>query len=241
MIEDDGRVVAAPTSSRAGTPAAAPPATRVFLRPIGSPLPLGLVGLSVATAVLACFNLGWIPTAEQHQVGLVLLAFAFPLQLVATVLLFLARDAPSGAGIGVLSVTWLALGLLLITGKPGALSATVAIFMFAAASALLPSVVTSSLAKLVPAAVMAAASLRFVLTGLYEWFGGTAWDHATGWEGVFLAALALYGALASDLENQLHRTLLPMGRHGSGRQALELNLDEQAPELQSEPGVRPQI
>ncbi|HET9075871.1 MAG TPA: hypothetical protein VFN68_02980 [Acidimicrobiales bacterium] len=218
-----------------------PQPAQVFLRPLGTPLPLGMVGLAVATSVLACLNLGWIPTSEQHQVALVLFAFAFPLQLVATVLLFLARDAPAGAGIGVQSVTWLALGLLLFTGKPGVLSATVSVFLFAAAAAVLPAVVTSSLGKLVPAAVMGATSLRYVLTGLYEHFGGTAWEHAAGWEGIVLAGLALYCAFASDLESQLHRTVLPMGRHGSGRRALQQDLADQLPELHSEPGVRPQI
>lgn len=217
------------------------PEARIFLRPIGTPLPLGFVGLAVATAVLSSFNLGWIPTAEQHQVGLVLMAFAFPIQLVATVLLFLVRDAPTGAGVGVLSVTWLALGLLLVTGRPGSLSATVSIFLFAAAAALIPAVLTASISKLVPAAVMAAAALRFVLTGIWERLGGTAWQHAAGWEGVVLAALALYAALAADLEGLFHRTVLPMGRHGRGRRTMRQDLRDQVPELEREPGVRSQV
>lgn len=218
-----------------------PARAQIFVRPIGTPLPLGFVGLAVATSVLAAFNLGWIPTAEQHQVALVLMAFAFPLQLIATVLLFLARDAPSGAGVGVLSVTWLALGLLLVTGRPGALSATVSIFLFAAAAALVPSAVTASLHKAVPGLVMAAASLRFVLTGLYERFGGPAWEHAAGWEGVGLAGLALYAALAADIEGALHRSVLPLGRHGRGVEAMGQDLFEQVPDLEREPGVREQV
>ncbi len=95
----------------------------IFLRPIGSPLPLGLVGLAVSSAVLSCLHLGWIPVSEQHQAALVLMAFAFPLQALATVLLFLARDAPTGAGMGVLSFSWLTLGVLLLTSRPGSTSA----------------------------------------------------------------------------------------------------------------------
>lgn len=214
---------------------------QIFLRPLGTPLPLGLVGLTVGTSVLACLNLGWIPTAEQHQVALVLMLFAFPLQSLATVLLFLARDAPAGAGIGVLAVTWLTLGGLLVSGRPGATSATLAVLLFAAAAALLPSAVTASLGKLVPAAVMLAAALRFVLTGVYEKLGGTGWEHAAGWEGLVLAGLALYAAFASDLEDSFHRTILPLGRHGSGRRAVEQSVAEQGPKLEREPGVRPQI
>lgn len=224
--------------STSGPTRSAPP--QVFLRPIGNPLPLGFVGLAVATAVLSSFNLGWIPPSQQHQVALVLIAFAFPLQMVATILLFLARDAPAGAGVGVLSVTWLALGLLLLTSRPGSLSTTVSIFLFAAAAALLPSACTSSLSKLVPGLVMIGSALKYVLTGIYERFGGVTWAHVTGWEGIVLAVLAIYAALASDLAAMLHRSVLPLGRHGGGLQAVDENLADQEPELEREPGVRSQ-
>lgn len=213
---------------------------QVFLRPIGNPLPLGFVGLAVATAVLSSFNLGWIPTSQQHQVAIVLIAFPFPLQLVATILLFLARDAPAGAGNGVLSVTWLVLGLLLLTSHPGSLSPTLSIFLFASAAALLPSACTASLSKLVPGLVFTGSALKYVLTGLYERFGGVTWEHATGWEGIVLAALAIYAALASDLAAMLHRSILPLGRHGGGLQAVDESVADQEPELEREPGVRSQ-
>ena len=212
----------------------------MVLRPIGTPLPLAFVGLAVASAVLSSYNLGWIPRPEQHQVGLVLLAFAFPLQGLATILLFLARDAPAGAGVGVLSVTWLCLGLLLYTSPPGERSATIAVLLFAAAAALVPAVCTLSLAKLVPAAIMASVVLRYVLTGLYEKLGGTGWERVAGWEGVVVAVAALYGALAADLEGMLHRSPLPVGRRGPGQAAVEVDLADQAAELDHEPGVRPQ-
>lgn len=220
--------------------ATAPGEARIFLRPLGTPLPLGFVGLAVAAAVLSSFNLGWIPPAEQHQVALVLMAFAFPLQLVAMILLFLARDAPAGAGIGVLSVTWLVLGLLLYTSRPGSLSLTASIFLFAAAAALVPSAVTASLSKLVPGLVMLSSALKFVLTGLYERYGGVTWAHVAGWEGIVLAALAVYAALASDLEGSLHRDVLPLGRRGPGRKAIRQDLLDQLADLEREPGVRQQ-
>lgn len=210
---------------------------QLFLRPLGTPLPLGFVALVVATSVLSSFNLGWIPVSEQHQVALVLMAFAFPLQAISTVLLFLARDAPSGAGIGVQSVTWLSLGLLLETGRPGSLSATAGILLFGAAAALLPSALTSCTSKLVPGLVMIGVALRYVLTGLYERLGTVGWDHAAGWEGIALAGLAIYAALASDLEGSFRRTILPMGR----RDSLEQRLREQFPTIEREPGVRQQL
>lgn len=214
---------------------------RIVLRPLGTPLPLGFVGLAVVTATLACLNLGWIPIREQHQVALVLVAFGFPLQGLAAILCFLARDAQSGAGIGVLAGTWLTLGLNLLTGPPGARSDTVSIFLFAAAAALLPAVFTAALSKVVPALVMAAAALRFVLTGLYERLGGAGWGHAAGWEGIVLACLALYAALATDLEGARHRSVLPLGRHSEGRTVLDPDVRPSLRTLANEPGVREQL
>lgn len=215
---------------------------RVFLRPLGTPLPLGFGGLAVATAMVSAFNLGWIQVSEQHQVGLILIAFPFPLQALATVLLFLARDAPAGAGIGVQAVTWLTIGVLLLTGTPGSRSAALAVLLFAAAAALTPSAATSFLSKAVGGAVMAASALRFVLTGLYEKMGGTGWEHAAGWEGIVLAVLALYAALATDLEGALHREALPLGRRGTSARTFQpSSVDDNVPQVRGEPGVRPQL
>jgi succinate-acetate transporter protein len=186
------------------------------LRPVGTPLPLGFVGLVVASVVLSCLNLGWIRSAEQHQVALVLIAFPFPLQGLAAILCFLARDAPVGAGMGVQAGAWLTLGVLLLTAAPGARSDTGSIFLFAAAAALIPAAFTATLTKVVPSLVFFGTAARFVLTGLYERFGGGAWAHAAGWEGIALAGLALYAALATDLEASQHRTVLPLGRRGPG-------------------------
>jgi succinate-acetate transporter protein len=222
-------------------PIGATPSVGVFLRPLGTPLPLACIGLLVASGVLSCLNLGWIPAAEQDQVGTVLVAFAFPIQSLATVLLFLARDAPSGAGVGALSGSWLTFGLLLLTTAPTSRSATAAIFLFAAAAALVPAAISSLATKVVPAAVFAAASVRFLLTGLYEKLGGKGLEHAAGWEGIALAALALYVAFASDLEGSLGRDVLPLGRRGVGRAALDQTLLGKELEVQSEPGVRSKL
>lgn len=217
---------------------ALPPDVRVFLRPLGTPLPLGFLGLVVATSLASALELGWIPVAEQHQVGLAVITFTVPLQMAASVLCFIGRDAPSGAGLGVMGGTWLALGLLLLTGAPGARSATAAILLFAAAASLVPPAASAAVGKLVPALVMTGTGARFALTGLYELLGGQGWERAAGWEGVALAALALYTALAVDLEAVLRRQALPLGRHRGGRAALEPGSREDIETLTREPGVR---
>lgn len=47
--------------------------TAVSLRPLGSPLPLGLAGLAVATFLYAGFQLGWIAQSERTVVGALIL------------------------------------------------------------------------------------------------------------------------------------------------------------------------
>jgi uncharacterized protein len=234
------KVPAVATSSRP-PPAVDPGRERIVIRPLGTPLPLAFVGLAVATSMLACLNLGWIPVGEQHQVALVLVAFAFPLQGLAAVFCFLARDAPTGSGIGVQASAWLTLGLLLLTGVPGVRSDTTAIFLFVAAAALIPAAFSAALGKLVPALVIAATALRFVLTGIYEHVGTPSWAHAAGWEGIALACLALYAALATDLESARHKSLLPLGRRNAGQAALDPRVGPSANRLSTEPGVRDQL
>ena len=86
----------------------------------------------------------------------------------------------------------------------------------------------SGLAKLVPAAVMGLAGVRFVVTGIYELQASPTWKSAAGWVGLALAVLALYAALALELEASHGRTILPLGRRGPVDVAVE-------------PGVRPQL
>jgi succinate-acetate transporter protein len=85
----------------------------------------------------------------------------------------------------------------------------------------------SASAKLVPAAVMTLAAVRFAVTGAYHLTGSDAWKSAAGWVGLLLGAVAVYAALALALESTQGRTVLPLGRR--------------APAGPGEPGVRPQL
>jgi succinate-acetate transporter protein len=213
----------------------------VFLRPVGNPLPLGFLGLTIAAVVVAAFELGWVPVGEQHQVGLVLIAFAFPLQALATVFGFLARDAVVASGIGVQSGSWLTIGLVMLTSHPGSRSQLLAFFLFASAAALSSAVVVAAHSKLVPALVMAGTTLRFVLAGIFEHSGSVAVRHASAYEGLALAALAIYAAIALDVESVRRKTVLPLGRTGLGREALRGGAEEQVERVQNEAGVRRQL
>ena len=215
--------------------------TRVFLRPIGNPMPLGFLGLAVATMTLSGMNLGWIPTGEQHQVALVLLAFAFPLQSISTVFGFLSRDPVVASGIGVQAGTWLVVGLILLTAVPGSTSKTLGFFLFVAAAAVTSSVVVAGTTKVLPALVMAGTVARFALTGMYQFTKAPIWNHVSGWEGLFLCCIAVYAAIAIDLESVRHRTVLPVMRFGGGRKALTGSAADQVAGVEHEAGVRRQL
>lgn len=141
---------------------------RLVLRPIGSPLPLGFAALGAASIVLSGLQLQWLPISEAHQVALVMLVFAVPLQLLASVFGFLARDSVGGTGMGVLAGTWLVIGSVVITSPPGSSSRTLGLLLFFAAAVLMIPTAAAVLGKVAAAIVMFAAAGRFALTGIYE-------------------------------------------------------------------------
>jgi hypothetical protein len=72
--------------------------TRIVLRPIATPLPLGFLALAVATTAFASVQLGWIPQSQGHTIALGVLALTVPMQLLAAVIGFLARDPVAATG-----------------------------------------------------------------------------------------------------------------------------------------------
>jgi succinate-acetate transporter protein len=216
-------------------------AARIFLRPLGNPLPLGFIGLAGATIALAGLQLHWVPTAQSHQVGLVCILFAVPTQLIASVLAFLARDAPAAAAMGIQAVTWLTTGAIEFTAPPGSHSQALGLLLFLAAAGVLLSAFTASLGKLVAGLVLAVTALRFATSGVLEYTGSAVWSAVTGWIGVALCVLALYAALAVDLEDLRHHPVLPMLRSGRGRKSVSDGLIGTDGDVKREPGVRERL
>lgn len=217
------------------------PATRVVLRPLATPLPLGFLALALATTVFGAVQLGWVPPDQGRVAALTALGATVPLQLTAAVVGFLTRDPVAATGMGVLTGTWAVVGLSTSTSPPGTASPGLGVLLLAAGVAMLVPAVAAATSKLAPAAVMALAATRFAVTGVYELTGSAAWQSAAGWVGIGLAAVALYAALALELEGALGRTVLPVGRRGSGRAAVDGQGPLEAPELAAEAGVRPQL
>ena len=203
--------------------------TRVVLRPLATPLPLGFLALALATVTFSAVQLGWVPPSEARIAGLTALVATVPLQLLASVMGFLARDPVAATGMGVLTGTWAVVGLTTLTSAPGVTSKELGVLLLCAGVAMFVPAVSAG-SKLVPAAVMGLAGVRFLVTGGYQLSASAGWKAAAGWTGLALGLLALYAALALELEGSHRRTILPVGRRGPG-----------AVGMGDDPGVRPQL
>jgi uncharacterized protein len=216
-------------------------ATRIVLRPLANPLPLGFLALAAATLLLSGLQLGWLEPSDGRAVALILLAFVFPLQLLASVLAYLARDVVAATGMGILSGTWLSIALVMLDSPPGATSEALGLFLLCAGAAMWVPASTAAAAKLVPGLVLGTAGLRFVLTGAYQLSGSPTWEDVAAIVGLLLCALGFYTALAMALEDARHRTVLPVGRREQGRRALAGDLPTGGERLGREAGVREQL
>jgi uncharacterized protein len=216
-------------------------AARIVLRPIGNPLPLGFLALAGGTLLVSGLQLGWLQPDEGAQVALILIAFVFPLQLVASIFGFLGRDVVAGTGMGVLAGTWLSIALVRLTGEPGSTSDPLGLLLLLASIAMLVPAAASATAKLIPAAVLVTTAARFATTGVYELTASETWETIAGLVGLGLCALAVYAAAGMALEDARRRSMLPLGRRGAGAQSLEGNLDDQLERIEWEAGVREQL
>lgn len=216
-------------------------AVRVTLRPIANPLPLGFLALAGGTLTVSGLQLGWVPPHEGRDVALILIAFVFPLQLLASIFGYLARDVVAGTGMGVLAGTWLSIGLVTLTSTAGATSKALGLLLLLSFAAMLVPASATLAVKAVPASVLGTAALRFGVTGVYELTGSGTWKDAAGVVGLALCAIGVYAALAMALEDSRGRTVLPLGRRAEGRTAIGAGIESQAAGVAHEAGVRSQL
>ena len=212
-----------------------------MLRPIASPLPLGFLALFVGSLLLSSLQLHWIPATQRPEVAIGLLAFTVPLQLIACCYGFLCRDVVASTGVGVLGGTWATLGVSLVSSPPSARSPGLGILLVVAAGALLVPATAALTGKAVAALVLALAAVHFALSGSYELTSAAGWQHASGLCGIVLAGLALYAALATEIDSATRRNILPLLRTPYGRRAVSGQLAEQMETLPREAGVRQQL
>jgi succinate-acetate transporter protein len=214
--------------------------TRIMLRPIGSGLPLGFFSFGIGMLLLGCSAIGWIPVGEQKNVGMMLMAFVFPLELIATIVAFLARDTLGATTLGLFTTSWLALGWADYASAPGTTSVTLGIYLFGFGTAALLLALMSTRVKPFFSVLLGVAVARMVLSGVYEIGGVHAWYKISGGFGIALAALAMYGGTALALEDARQQELLPLFRRGGADQAFQ-GYEAQLERLEAEPGVRQQL
>ncbi|MBP0456837.1 GPR1/FUN34/YaaH family transporter [Streptomyces montanisoli] len=209
--QDDQRA-AAPE----GAPGAAPVAgvTRVVLRPIASSLPVGFFAF---------------------------LAFVVPLELIAGVFAYLARDAGAATALTTLGAAWAGTAVVSLMQPPGTRSTALVVFLLVVAAFVLVLSAAALPGKSLLGVLLVLAAARYVLVAVYDITGSATVRSASGWLGVALGAFALYGGIALLLEEMTQRTVLPLGRHGRSRTSLEGGLEDQTATTHQEAGVRRQL
>jgi succinate-acetate transporter protein len=217
------------------------PALRINVRPLADPLPLGLFAFGIGMLMLAGQTAGWIPTGEAKQVGLLLASFVFLLEGFSTVFAALARDTLATTVLGLFTTSWLALGLQLVTGKPGAISHAVGFFLLAFAAPIISLAVLAASGKPLIALVLTLSATRAILDGIYQLSGSTGIEHAAGYVAAAIAGVAWYAGTAMALEDIRQRAVLPVMRRGAGAAAMDGDLQPQLDHALGEAGVRSQL
>ena len=215
--------------------------TRVVLRPLGTPLPLAFFAFGVGSLLLSGQQLGIIPLDETRVVALVLGLFVFPLQALAAVFAFLARETLGATAVGLISATWLTTAVTSYTLPPGSTTITLGIFQLSLAIVLLLLGVIGLSGKPLISAIILQGSIRYVLDGLYDLTSFGPAEIASGVFGVLIFLFVLYSGLALGLEDVKHRTVLPFGRRGEALDAIEGDIGDQIGPVEKEPGVRKQL
>lgn len=235
---------AGPDGATPPAPAAQPPPeamTRIMLRPLASSLPLGFFAFGAGSILLTALELYWVPVSQGKDLMLLVLAFVAPLELLAGIFAFLARDSGAGTALLLLGAAWAAVSLTVLTGPPGGRSLALSVFLLTLAPMMLVLCAASLKAKPLFGILLAVGAARFALTGVYQATGISAWQTTAGWIGPPLAAFSLYGGLALLLEDSASRTVLPLGRRGRARTSLEGDIGNQIEHAEREAGVRRQL
>jgi succinate-acetate transporter protein len=209
--------------------------TRIVLRPIGSPLPLGFFTVAIDSVLVSALQWGLLPAADGRAVALIVFP-AFVVQMIVGIFAFGARDSIAATLMMSFATTWLVDALIFYVDPPGA-SAALGIFfiVFAVFAAFM---LASALPKRALAAVLVVAVPRFLVAGVAELTGSQALSRAGAVLGFLLAAVALYTAFALLMEDSRGHEVLPIGRLAMARQATHGSLAMQLRDIEHQAGVR---
>ncbi|MFE2144648.1 GPR1/FUN34/YaaH family transporter [Streptomyces sp. NPDC059456] len=209
--------------------------TRINLRPIASPMPLGFFTVAIASVLTGCLQLGVFEAADRRAVALCVLP-AFALQLLVSVLAFGARDVIAATLMGTFAGSWLAYSLVMASGAAGG-PRVLGVFnlAFLCFGGLMAAVTRPKRALWL---VLVVSTPRWAATGLSGLTGAEWLTQASGGLGLLVALVATYAAFALMLEDMRSEEVLPIGRSGPARTAVEGDLAVQLRNLERHAGVR---
>jgi succinate-acetate transporter protein len=214
---------------------------RIVLRPIASSAPVGFYAFGVGTIVYTALELRWIPDAQISVLALVLLCFSAPLQLVAGLIAYTARDAGLATAMTIFGMAWVTIGVTSLTAPAGSRSAVLGIFMLVIA--VIVAAIGAGAVRTRPllSGLAGLAFTRYALTGIYQLTGLSGFERVSGWVGVPIVLISVYGGTAFLLEDTTGRTILPLGRRNAALVALQGGLGDQLGRIAQEAGVRHQL
>jgi succinate-acetate transporter protein len=209
--------------------------TRIVLRPSASPMPLGFFTVAIATCMISSLQVRILPIADREAVAYVVLP-AFVLQIVVAVFALMDRDTIAATVMASFAATWLVDFLIFLTNPVGA-SQTLAVFFFVF-SAFVVMMAIAAFPKRALFVVLIVAVPRFLVSGFAQATGSSWLSTLAGVLGFTLAAVSLYTAWALLLEDVKGKTVLPIGRQGAARAAIEGDLAAQLQGIEHGAGVR---
>ena len=209
--------------------------TRIVLRPIGSPLPVGFFTVAIDNVLVSALQWGVLPVADRRAVALIVFP-AFIVQAVVGIFALCARDSIAGTLMLSFASTWLIDALVFYVEPPGA-AAALGVF-YVVFAVFISFMLASALLKRALAAVLAVAAPRFLVAGIGDITGNHAVSQAGAVLGFLLAAVSLYTAFALLLEDSRGREVLPIGRLGAARQATHGTLAAELQGIERQAGVR---
>jgi hypothetical protein len=209
--------------------------TRIVLRPIGSPLPLGFFTVAIDNVLVSALQWGLLPAVDRRAVALIVFP-AFIVQTIVGIFALGARDSISGTLMLSFATTWLVDALVFFFNPPGA-AAALGVF-YVVFAVFISFILASALLKRALAAVLAIAAPRFLIAGVAGLTGSQVLSQVAAVLGFLLAAVAIYTAFALLMEDSRGREVLPIGRLGAARQATHGSLAVELRDIERQAGVR---
>jgi len=139
--------------------------TRIELRPIGSPMPLGFFTVATGSALISALQWGILPPSGDQAIALIIFS-AFVIQVIVSVFAFLGRGSIAATLVLSFVTTWPADAPVFYLHSPGTAEALgIFLLVFTVFAAVM---LASVLPKRSPATFLAVAVPRLLAGGLTE-------------------------------------------------------------------------